>query len=184
MNASARATHIGPGVCWDHVRIDVEGYEGFGAARKLIYAHWIHARGLRADVVQDTQQVVHLLRARLAAAALSVRLSAPQRGKHANLYANPTLADIAYLLFFLDYTASGENTQTCMLTPRWPTSRIFSSFSIIRTGMPFLRSVSAATRPAGPAPTYIIIGHDQRFIHNNRIFVLTTKTGIMPLDML
>lgn len=104
MNASARATHIGPGVCWDHVRIDVEGYEGFGAARKLIYAHWIHARGLRADVVQDTQQVVHLLRARLAAAALSVRLSAPQRGKHANLYANPTLADVAYLLFFLDYT--------------------------------------------------------------------------------
>ena len=60
-NIWAIATHVRPGVCWDRVRIDVKRYERFGATRELVYAHGIHARGLRADVVQNTQQIVHLL---------------------------------------------------------------------------------------------------------------------------
>lgn len=47
----------------------------------------------------------------------------------------------------------GDTMLTMFPAPRCPTLRTVSSFSIIRTGIPFLRRVSAATSPAGPAPT-------------------------------
>ena len=47
----------------------------------------------------------------------------------------------------------GRAGLTMFPAPRCPTLRTVS-FSMIRTGIPFLRRVSAATSPAGPAPTW------------------------------
>ena len=68
--------------------------------------------------------------------------------------------------------------------PRCPTDAL-GSLSITRTGMPFLRRVSAVTSPAGPAPTYV----HHRVVSETTItepaLILTTRTGtVASSDML